>query len=444
MSSIGSLVGAIPQSKANKKAGKAFNQAANTNRTLQTNAFNNIRNQFSGLGDFGDASNEVLAFELGLTDQAPSLGQQTRFEIIDEDGNRVGDTFGTGRDAQGNLSQLRKKFAFDSKNAGIDPEKAYNDVLAGAANPERFQAAAEAARDRAIAARENAAGADPSGFKVREFTSQEGTPYERSGFFTDYFEDPSTGNYIFSDLEGAFPNLVAADGSFGGGVSYEDSEVGQALGALGDPYELTNDFKFRRDEGLKAIERGAVGRAGLNSGATQKALIRFADDNASLGREQNELRRERVREQHEQRRERDRNTFLGLQAQEQQDFLNRNERSRGQLISALTGQQGVGFNAQSNIANANANFANLSSGINSDQANATANQAIRGGEIASGAIQDGFNAIFDIASFAGGGFGGGSSFGAGGGFNGSNPFAGSAPVGFQSGGSFPNTSSFFL
>lgn len=46
-------------------------------------------------------------------------------------------------------------------------------------------------------------------------------------------------------------------------------------------FETSPGYQFRRDEGLKAVERGAAARGLLRSGAAVKATERFADNTAS-------------------------------------------------------------------------------------------------------------------------------------------------------------------
>ncbi len=49
-------------------------------------------------------------------------------------------------------------------------------------------------------------------------------------------------------------------------------------------FELSNDYTFARDEGLNAINNRFAAAGGLNSGALEKARIRFAEGIASQGR----------------------------------------------------------------------------------------------------------------------------------------------------------------
>ena len=49
-------------------------------------------------------------------------------------------------------------------------------------------------------------------------------------------------------------------------------------------YELTPDYEFTRDEGLDAIDRAFAARGQLNSGALEKARMRYASGLASQGR----------------------------------------------------------------------------------------------------------------------------------------------------------------
>lgn len=60
---------------------------------------------------------------------------------------------------------------------------------------------------------------------------------------------------------------------------YKSGTAGSASNYGG--FETSPGYQFRLDEGMKAIERSAAARGGLNSGATMKALNRYAQGTAS-------------------------------------------------------------------------------------------------------------------------------------------------------------------
>jgi hypothetical protein len=94
-----------------------------------------------------------------------------------------------------------------------------------------------------------------------------------------------------SPAAASYPGTSGWNGYGGQAVPTTPGAPGAATpGATGtsaapaDPYGgfyASPSYKFRMDEGLKAIERSAAARGGLRSGATMKAMDRFAGNEAS-------------------------------------------------------------------------------------------------------------------------------------------------------------------
>lgn len=111
-------------------------------------------------------------------------------------------------------------------------------------------------------------------------------------------------------------------------------------------------YQFRMDEGLRAIDRSAAARGGLNSGATMKALTRFGQDFAS---------------------------------NEYTNAYNRFKNDQNQRFNQLSSLAGVGQVANNQIGNAAANYGAQTSnnilGVGNAQAANYMSQANLGREI---------------------------------------------------------------
>lgn len=94
-------------------------------------------------------------------------------------------------------------------------------------------------------------------------------------------------------------------------------------------FQADPGYQFRMSEGMKAIERSAAARGGLNSGATLKALTRYGQDVAS---------------------------------QEYQNAYNRFNADRDRRFNRLSALAGIGQTAQTQVNAAGQNYANQVSG----------------------------------------------------------------------------------
>ena len=304
MSFLSGIVGGFIQSNAAKKATKAQVAAAGQQQQLAEEGNEFAQNVFAPYSELGADARNVFAYEMGLLDQAPVIGGSERVTVTDLDGNLVRE-FESLQDAEDFLSFERDSYS-SAQQAAHNTAHQIIPKDYGREGPNSF--VEQAIRNRA-ASQEELAGPNPFSFSINQ---------EKIG------------------------------GSEYGG------------------YELTPDYIFARDEGLKGIERSAAARGGLNSGATQKALIRFSEGVASQGRN---------------------------------DYLNR-----------LAGLQNLGFTADSNAVTARNNFTNQASNALANIGNAQAAGAVAQGNALSGAISSGFGLIDSLSGGTGGllnAFGGG-------------------------------------
>ena len=134
-------------------------------------------------------------------------------------------------------------------------------------------------------------------------------------------------------------------------------------------YKGSTGYTFRVDEGNRAINSGYAARGLLESGAAQKALMRFGQNIAS------------------------------------DEF--------GRYVGQLQGQQGVGLSATNALAGVGTNFVNQTSFNNQNGADALSNAALLRGNANAQFASTAGNALGQFAGtvFGGGGFGG--SFGRG-------------------------------
>lgn len=128
-------------------------------------------------------------------------------------------------------------------------------------------------------------------------------------------------------------------------------------------------YQFRMDEGLKAIDRSAAARGGLNSGATMKALTRFGQDLAS---------------------------------NEYTNAYNRFKNDQTQRFNQLSSLAGVGQVANNQIGNAAAQYGAQTSnnilGVGNAQAANLMNQANFGQQLVGSAFGAGMGALFSDIS----------------------------------------------
>jgi hypothetical protein len=120
-------------------------------------------------------------------------------------------------------------------------------------------------------------------------------------------------------------------------------------------FEKDPGYQFRMDEGIKAIDRSAAARGGLNSGRTLKALSRFGQDTASG---------------------------------EYQNAYNRFNNDRNSKYNKLAGMAGVGQTANSQLAQAGSQMA----GGLRNNANAFANNTMGAANASAAARMAGANA----------------------------------------------------
>jgi hypothetical protein len=143
------------------------------------------------------------------------------------------------------------------------------------------------------AVKDSAAQSDATNRYIYDTTRQDYAPYREVG--TNAL-NKLAGLY---GVQGSTPTPTPTTGVAGafGGFSYNPATgqftqqaapstqaTTQQTTAPADPYggfTATPGYQFRRDEALKAIERSASSRGALGSGATQKAMIRYADNNAA-------------------------------------------------------------------------------------------------------------------------------------------------------------------
>lgn len=81
----------------------------------------------------------------------------------------------------------------------------------------------------------------------------------------------------YRDAGGAALSKLSAAYGLGAPAATDATGAPAAYGG----FETSPGYEFRRDEGLKAIDRGAAARGLLGSGAAVKAEERFADNTAS-------------------------------------------------------------------------------------------------------------------------------------------------------------------
>lgn len=151
----------------------------------------------------------------------------------------------------------------------------------------------------------------------------------------------------------------------GGGIDSGDAEYG----SLTKPFteaDLAKDvpynkgLEFGMNEGREAINSRAVQNGGYDSGATLKALTRFATDYGS--------------------------TKAG-------EAYNRDTAYKSNIYAMLTGQQGVGINAVNSASGAGQNNVNANTGLITDAGNARAAGIVGGANGAASAFGGVSNAI---------------------------------------------------
>lgn len=304
-SSFGGVIGGIVQSKAAKKAGKAQVRQAEENKALFADVQEQTSDLFQPFVDQGRDFGNVLQYEL-LGGEAPTIGGASEFTVVGQDGQPVR-TFGSDREARQFVEAERDSFASRRTAANLKPTEIRESTFADENNntsTERLNyiQAYNAAQNNALAE----LGPNPFNFQTNEVVTDPGTQYQG--------------------------------------------------------YELTPDYKFALEQGLGGIDNAFAARGSADSGARDKARLRFANGVASQGRS---------------------------------EFLNR-----------LTQGQGLGFNATSAQANALSNFANGTSNANSAIGNAQSAQAIAQGNALASSISSGFELIGSIAGAGGGGGGG--------------------------------------
>lgn len=103
-----------------------------------------------------------------------------------------------------------------------------------------------------------------------------------------------------------------------------------------DQFEASPGYQFRRDEGLKAIERSALSRGMGRSGATLKSLQRYGD---------------------------------GLAADEYNNYYNRVTDSFSNYANRLAGLAGIGQTTNQNLAALGANYSNSNAALTGSIAN---------------------------------------------------------------------------
>jgi hypothetical protein len=92
----------------------------------------------------------------------------------------------------------------------------------------------------------------------------------------DYAPWRAAGSSAVSALMSAY-GLSSPGGSAGGAPGAVGTEQGQPLPGAYGGFFTSPGYAFRRDEGLKAIDRGAAATGRLGSGATIKAEQRYGD-----------------------------------------------------------------------------------------------------------------------------------------------------------------------
>lgn len=103
-----------------------------------------------------------------------------------------------------------------------------------------------------------------------------------------------------------------------------------------DQFEASPGYQFRRDEGLKAIERSALSRGMGRSGPTLKSLQRYGD---------------------------------GLAADEYNNYYNRVTDSFSNYANRLAGLAGIGQTTNQNLASLGANYSNSNAALTGSIAN---------------------------------------------------------------------------
>lgn len=130
-----------------------------------------------------------------------------------------------------------------------------------------------------------------------------------------------------------------------------------------DRYQGSSGYQFRKDEGMNALASNYRARGVSQSGAADKALLKFGQDYGS-------------------------NEF-------------------GRYMGYLGNQQGVGLSAASALAGVGQNYANSVSANNQNAANAVSNAALVNGQNTANAYGTAFNALGNFAGQAlGSSFGG--------------------------------------
>lgn len=366
MSFIGGIVGGKIQADAAKDATRAQVEAANRQIDVFEDVYDQTREDFAPYVDRGQGAYDLLSYELNPQNLAGSqalpnapynaLGEETVYQVLDGAGNIISEhnsrdaankSYLSVRGAQGN-GGYNPALPIGGGNipAGFTPDLVWNDKDGSYRTPTQQQLRRQA--EKYVAEQE----AQPAQqFSVRETRRAP---------------------------QSALPATTTVAAPQVGTTLYDDTPLYSFLEGVGADYELTDDYAFRRDEGLKGIERQFAAKGSLNSGAAQKALIRYAEDIASQGRS---------------------------------EYVNRLVGGYGTYLEGLGALSDQGFNANTAVANAGAQQA---SGVSNALANI--GNAQSAGSVARGdALATGVQSAFDFAGdFIGnpldGAIGGASSF----------------------------------
>lgn len=363
MSFIGGLVGGKIQEDAAKDATRAQVDAANRQIDVFQDVYDQTREDFAPYIEQGHGAYDLLTYELNPQSLQGSRALPNApynaladdgsvFSVVGSDGSVLGE-YGSRHEAneaylgaRGAAEPVRDTYnpAFPisghNKPSGFTPQLVWNDKDGRWDQPKQHHLRSQAEEYARSKADEPA----PIEYSIQETTK----PVERTPAQASIKASPQSGVTLF-----------------------DDTPFHSFLNEVGSDYELTDDFAFRRDEGLKGIERGFAAKGQLNSGAAQKALIRYAEGIASQGRG---------------------------------EHVDRLVSGYGTYLQGLGALSDRGFNATTAIANAGAQRA---SGTSSALANV--GEAQSAGQIAQGNfLSGGVQSAFDFAEDAV--LGGGSSF----------------------------------
>ncbi len=181
------------------------------------------------------------------------------------------------------------------------------------------------------------------------------------GFIRGLTGQTGTSTVDEAGLDAAIRQRMAENA--GAAVSNTQQPGGPGYGDLTRDFTMS-DFKadpgydFRMSEGMKAIERSAAARGGLNSGATLKAITRFGQDTA---------------------------------AQEYGTAYNRFRQGQQVKLNPLQSIAGVGRTATGQINSLNSNYATNVGNNLTGAANASGAATIAGSNALSGSLTNGIN-----------------------------------------------------